>query len=49
MERKLHMETIKIIKKLVKEKDYKGLEEYIYNREKEIKNDYIDDLICNLR
>lgn len=56
MERKKHIETIKRVKKFIKEKDYEGLKVFIDNREKEIKeseeksksSDYIEALVEEL-
>lgn len=56
MERKRHIETIKRVKKFIKEKDYEGLKVFIDNREKEIKeneeksksSDYIESLVKEL-
>lgn len=56
MERKKHIETIKRVKKFIKEKDYEGLKVFIDNREKEIKeseekiksSDYIEFLVEEL-
>lgn len=56
MERKKHIETIKRVKKFIKEKDYEGLKVFIDNREKEIKeseeksksSDYIESLVEEL-
>ncbi len=55
MERELHIETIKKVKKFILEKDYEGLKKYIEIREKEIlsqednkSSDYIENLVNNL-
>ncbi len=52
MERELHIETIKKVKKFIFQKDFEGLKKYIEEREKEInelQHDYIDKLVDDLK
>ena len=57
MERKDHINTIRMVKKFIYEKDYEGLKTYIEKREKEIdeyqdenkSSDYIDALTNQLK
>lgn len=56
MERKRHIETIRMVKKFIREKDYEGLKVFIDKREKELKeyeedsksSDYIENLVNDL-
>ena len=57
MERKDHINTIRMVKKFILEKDYEGLKTYIEKREREIdeyqkenkSSDYIDVLTNQLK